>query len=305
MDCLFSNFKTSAVVFHNLAYDGGLIRSEFNIEKALEKGRQIFTQSFTRNGHVIEFIDSYAKIPYQLSLFPKIFYIKNIVKEIFPYKHYSSQRVFTSEMKPSGMISDIGSDEKPERTVSQKQQFIDNLTKMNLIVDSDFFDMMGYAKFYCIQDVVILDQGYSKFHKMFLDNMDLLNLNIDNFATIPSIANHYFIQKVYIPDGIYMLSGILKEFVMMSVQGDRCMTAWNEQYHTVIPLSDFDAVSLYPSAMWRLWTVLGTPGVIPPEHLNFEFLLARAFTEDQTVADSERFIGTCVVEIEITSIAKP
>ena len=109
---------------------------------------------------------------------------------------------------------------------------------MNLIVDgrecnptdkgrSDHFDMMGYAKFYCIQDFMILDQGYSKFHKMFLGNSDLLNLNIDNFATILSIANHYFTQKVYISDGIFMLSGVLIDFVMRSVQGGRCMTARN------------------------------------------------------------------------------
>ena len=54
-----------------------------------------------------------------------------------------------------------------------------------------------------------------------------------------------------------------------------------------------------------LWTVLGTPRIIPQDHLSLEFLLAYAFTKDQTVADSERFIGTYVVEIEITSIAKP
>ena len=76
---------------------------------------------------------------------------------------------------------------------------------MNLIVDDEYFDMMSYAKFYCIKDVMIHYQGYSKFHKMFLGNMDLHNLNIDNFTIIPSIANYYFTQKVYIPEGIYIL----------------------------------------------------------------------------------------------------
>ena len=92
---------------------------------------------------------------------------------------------------------------------------------------------------------------------------------------------------------------------MRSVQGGRCMTARNEKHHIMIPLSDFDAVSLYPSAMKRLWTVLGMPQVIPPEHLSREFLLTHTFTEDQTVADSEQFIGTYIVEIEITFTAKP
>ena len=40
-------------------------------------------------------------------------------------------------------------------------------------------------------------------------------------------------------------------------------------------------------------------------HLTLELLLALAFIEDQTVADSEGFIGAYVVEIEITPITKP
>ena len=83
-----------------------------------------------------------------------------------------------------------------------------------------------------------------------------------------------------------MLSGILKGFVMTYVQVCRCMTAQNEKHHTKIPLSDFNAVSFYPSAIRWLWTVLGTPRIILQERLNLEFLLAHAFTEDQTVEDS-------------------
>lgn len=90
---------------------------------------------------------------------------------------------------------------------------------MNLIIGPNTFDMMGYAEFYFKHNIRILDEGYSKFHHMFLDNRDLLNMDIDNFSTIPSIANHYFVQKVYIPDGIYTLSGVLKDFVIQSIQG--------------------------------------------------------------------------------------
>ena len=57
---------------------------------------------------------------------------------------------------------------------------------MSLIINDEYFDMMGYAEFYCKQDVRILDQGYSKFHQMFLDNSDLINININNFTAIPS-----------------------------------------------------------------------------------------------------------------------
>ena len=85
MEYLFSNFKNSTVIFHNLAYDGRLVRSDFNVEKALEKDRQIFTETFKQGTSEIKFIDSLAEIPYKLPMFPKLFDIKNTVKEIFPY----------------------------------------------------------------------------------------------------------------------------------------------------------------------------------------------------------------------------
>ena len=89
MDYLFTNFKRSTVIFHNLAYDGRLVRRDFNVDKALEKGRQVFTETFSLSGSVIKFIDSYAKIPYKLADFPKIFDIKNTIKEVFPYNYYN------------------------------------------------------------------------------------------------------------------------------------------------------------------------------------------------------------------------
>ena len=55
------------------------------------------------------------------------------------------------------------------------------------------------------QDVIILDKDHSKFHEIFLNNTDLLNLNIDDFMTITSTPEHFFNQKKYIPDEIYML----------------------------------------------------------------------------------------------------
>jgi hypothetical protein len=52
----------------------------------------------------------------------------------------------------------------------------------------------------------------------------------------------------------------------------RCMCAHNLEWHVFEPLTDFDAVSLYPSAMARLYTVEGIPTVISQENLNYEFL---------------------------------
>lgn len=54
--------------------------------------------------------------------------------------------------------------------------------------------------------------------------------------------------------------------------GGRFMIGYNNKWNVKVPICDFDAVSLYPSAMERLCTVEGKPKVISPEQLNLEFL---------------------------------
>ena len=51
--------------------------------------------------------------------------------------------------------------------------------------------------------------------------------------------------------------------------------------------------------------ILGTSRVFSQKHISLEFLLAHSFTEDQTVSDSDRFIGIYIVKINILSIATP
>lgn len=72
-------------------------------------------------------------------------------------------------------------------------------------------------------------------------------------------------------------------------------------------LDDFDACSLYPSAMARLFTVEGKPKHMPKkvigdtiynEHYK-PWVLYHAFTEDQLEPTKERFISYCIVDIEI------
>ena len=67
------------------------------------------------------------------------------------------------------------------------------------------------------------------------------------------------------------------------------MCAFNKKWDVIGPIVDFDAVSLYPSAMRRLCTVEGIPHVIPEEHLNMKFLSQQS---------------AYVVDVEITKVNK-
>ena len=51
----------------------------------------------------------------------------------------------------------------------------------------------------------------------------------------------------------------MQKFIQKCVYGGRCMTRDNKYWHITDKLDYFDACSLYPSTMARLFTVEGVP----------------------------------------------
>lgn len=70
------------------------------------------------------------------------------------------------------------------------------------------------------------------------------------------------------------------------------------------PMVDYDAVSLYPSAISQLYLLEGKPQPIEYENLNTEYLLKHLFSEGQVEPTKDKFISGFFVEIEITKIGK-
>ena len=88
-------------------------------------------------------------------------------------------------------------------------------------------------------------------------------IDVKTKLTTPALANEFFTKTVYEPNGnLYEVGGHVRQFMSKAVYGGRCMTAYNKKWHTTNKLYDFDAVSLYPSAMRRLWCVEGKPEVL-------------------------------------------
>ena len=90
-----------------------------------------------------------------------------------------------------------------------------------------------------------------------------MKIDVDTVMTAPSLANKFFELNIYnkIPN-YYKYSGVVRSFIQQAVYGGRCMTRDNEMWQISILLSDFDAVSLYPSAMRRLYCQTGKPSVL-------------------------------------------
>ena len=70
-----------------------------------------------------------------------------------------------------------------------------------------------------------------------------------------------------------MFSGVVQHYISNCIVGGRCMTNSNKMYHVKRKLADFDACSLYPSAMNRMKGYLrGIPKVLNSSQLNYSFI---------------------------------
>ena len=87
--------------------------------------------------------------------------------------------------------------------------------------------------------------GYEVFRGWMIEHTEL---DVDNYITIQSMAPS-FMLKPGCYDNVYQISGAIQQFITKCVAGGRVMMNSNKQYHVKKKIADFDACSLYPSAM--------------------------------------------------------
>ena len=122
---------------------------------------------------------------------------------------------------------------------------------------------------YCEMDCHVLRLGYETFRGWMLE---YTGLDIDNYVTLQSLSSDYKLKEGCFND-VAMFSGIVQHYISNCIVGGRCMTNSNRMYHIKRKLADFDACSLYPSAMNRMKGYLkGTPKVLSDSMLNYNFI---------------------------------
>jgi hypothetical protein len=117
-------------------------------------------------------------------------------------------------------------------------------------------DMWRFYDKYCLNDCKVLSKVFHEFRKLFLE----LGIEPQKYLTSASLADNYYYDQGAL-DEVYQLTGIPQYFCQKAVVGGRCMTAWNKSYHVTKKTEDFDACSLYPSAM--KWIPTGRAEIIP------------------------------------------
>ncbi|HRF70068.1 MAG TPA: DNA polymerase [Candidatus Pelethenecus sp.] len=261
LDCveqfLQSLTTNTVIITHNLAFDfRGIIDHLTKFQTPIETGSKLksiqckYVNKITGNHYHLLFKDNCAFLPFKLSALPEMFKLPSGDKGVYPYTLITKNNI-ESHIKLDEVLDHIKAEEHFD--------FITNCNKVKCL-NEDLVDIKKYTIYYCNQDINILKQSYMTFRQQI---KEITGLDILTLISLPQLSDEYFkSQGVY--DNCYKISGVAQDFIRRSAHGGRVMTSENKKFHIVDKiLSDFDAVSLYPSAMHRLsGYVQGIPKLI-------------------------------------------
>jgi hypothetical protein len=258
LQMLFSLKRHTRLIAHNATYDFRFLIQYLRQVSELARGNKLISAKGRFNDYDIEIKDSYHLITMPLRNFPKVFAIENTIKEVMPYTLYTDENISKRFISIQDAIDILPADEQ--------EQFLNNIKRWNLQKDNTY-DIIKYSSYYCEIDCKILCEGYNTFRKWILETF---KLDIDFILTGASLAHQYFvIQGCY--NGVNEIGGVPQLFIQGCVVGGRVMCAENKKIKLDYVVNDFDAVSLYPSAMYRMdGFLIGTPKVV--ENLDYNWI---------------------------------
>ena len=238
--------KKCTIMAHNASYDRCFVVHYLQNITEISRGNHLLSMTGTYFGKDITIKDSYNLISMPLRNFGETFKL-DTEKEVMPYSAYTHENIAKRFVPLAEILTHTGAD---------TEQFLANIEKWKC-THGENIDIIKYSEIYCKMDCIVLFNGYMKFREWVLD----LGLDINDILTSASLAHQYFV-KTGCYDGVYELASTPQSFIQKCVVGGRCMIANNEKYKFDEVVNDFDAVSLYPSAMSRMGFLKGMPKVI-------------------------------------------
>jgi len=238
--------------FHNLKYDYHLLEPYINITGKCEKDNSLYSIKIKYKKQEVELRDSYKLLPFALSKFQKEFGLAKEFgkKEAIAYDYYTkdndNKRIPTREYRAL-----LSSDEKTIFTKGLvNEPSYDPITKT--------FNPMDYYKEYLRLDCLVLKKGIETFETL-INEITESKMSVFECLTISSLTDKYMkLEGAY--ENVYEVCGNLRAYIAKAVYGGRVCV--NKKYQKKVvrgKISDFDGVSLYPSAINRLCRELGLP----------------------------------------------
>ena len=273
--------KTIILVAHNAGYDYRFIMKYLMMDSEITSGKKLLEAKgkfYYKKGEYMKIIikDSYSIAGLGLDKWGKAMKV-NSVKQIIPYDIYTNDNVklvhidvgvcktfCAIECKKKKYCEGVVATE--EDILKFYNTFMENAKSWNCINDNKV-NIIEYSKNYCDMDINVLKECYTKMRVLCLETFDI---DILDCMSSSQLAQRFMeINKVF--DDVYMVSSTPREYMMKCIEGGRVMCADNEKHKIELRVADFDAVSLYPSAMDRLGGYLkGKPKIL--KDLSYEFL---------------------------------
>ena len=244
------------IYFHNVKYDNSILEPYLNVSSKVIKNNQLYSLTCGYKGKMIEIRDSLKMIPFRLCQFAKEFNLPEKFKkqEAIAYEYYTEQNMNDSLLPVETYKKFLSNDDYPI--------FEDNLKANVEMFEYDevkqIFNPIKYYDYYLMYDCLVLKYGFMKFNVIIKD-ITKNAIDVYDYLTVSSLTDNYMrIRGVY--DDVWEVSGNLRSYIAKAVYGGRVLV--NPKYVKKViegKISDYDGVSLYPSAIKRLCDELGLP----------------------------------------------
>ncbi len=311
-DRLLSSLENNSLIyFHNLKYDACFFintpgwdvqiteRNGTILQIVMTKYKEIEAKDKRTKKMIkmtviekrLTFRNSYSIIPAALASFGKMFQL-NVHKEVMAYKIYTEKNIkrkYVSALEFQLQYYLENQDKLEFKQIKENWKQLINNAKACGAYDNMKIDIMKYAIYYCKLDCIVLMKGVEKFNRDLVEVFKQTKTdmpNVHNFISISAIG-YYYAFRFGCFDECYQLSGKPQSFILRCVNGGRTMTANNEKQYVEDRIQDFDAVSLYPSAM----------SIMPGIAKGIPKIISSSITTEELLKYDQFFI-----EINITKI---
>jgi hypothetical protein len=240
-------------------YDFALLVKRLYVVSECEKDGQLYEVTIKYNGVQIRLRDSFKLINVALYKFPGIFGLPENLKkqEAIAYKYYTVDTMYKTKAKISTYRKYLSGKDRAIFDINVKQRNEDD-SGFEFEYDSknQTFNPSVYYDYYLRFDVMVLKEGMKVYEQRI---RKLTDLNLFDHLTISSLTNYYMADNGAF-DGLCEVKGNLREFLSKAVYGGR-VGVLAEAVKMIInkEIADYDACSLYPSAIARMCRERGIP----------------------------------------------
>ena len=220
-----------------------------------------------------------------------MFNLGEIEKELYPYNKINETVILENELS----IDECKDEFSKEDFIKFKEMIYNS----DFIINENKIDVEKLTIFYCLRDCEVLYYGLKKFEEMTMELFN--NANGLRFLTISSLSFYVMTENCF--SGLDKYCGDIKKFIRKAIRGGRCMVQNNQKIKVNDEIVDFDACSLYPSAMSRLYLPTGKVYASNDKE-EIKLIYKCLMDEKQVIHTEKKFVSAMIIKCKIIKVGK-